>query len=169
MDPFALARLACTRAAFSTLLLVAATGAHAADEYLARFAGDWVGQGTVRRADAAPEAVYCRLSAQLTGDGNTLLQSGRCAAGDEATPVSALLVYDPARRTVSGTFQGGRRGPAEISGERRDSRLLIRLRYTTAADQGAEAQIAFEPLAANRYRMSVTGSDGRGEIDFRRR
>ena len=148
------------------LLACGFSGPAAADNYLAAFAGNWIGQGAVRPSpDAAPEAVYCRIAAELSADGNMLQQNGRCAGGNESGRISGLLQYDPARRTVTGQWQGGRRGAATLTGQRRGNRLVVELRFESGPED--RFTMTLEPLTSGRYRMSLSGG-AQGEILFER-
>lgn len=142
--------------------------AAAADKFLANFAGTWIGQGAVRPSeDAAREAVYCRVTADLSPDGNRLQQRGRCAVGDQSRRVNGVLIYDEARRLVTGSWSGGREGPVEVVGQRRDDRLVMQLQYKRK-DKDATSSMTLETISEGRYRMLVAGPDGHGEVEFRR-
>ena len=142
--------------------------AAAADGFLARFAGTWIGQGAVRQTeDAAREAVYCRVTAELSPDGSKLQQSGRCAVGDQSRRVKGTLIYDEARRLVTGSWSGVREGPVQVSGQRRNDRLVMQLKYKLKGDD-ASSSMTLETISDGRYRMSVAGPEGRGEIEFLR-
>jgi hypothetical protein len=139
----------------------------AADSYLAHFAGTWVGQGALRPSSgAAQETVYCRITAELSPDGTTLQQSGRCAVGEQSLPVAGVLVYDPPRGAVAGSWRG-REGPVNIAGHRRDNRLVMQLKYKVEG-RDASTTMTLEPVSDSRYRMLLAGSDGKGEVEFRR-
>ena len=137
------------------------------EPYLARFAGTWIGQGSLTlERENAREAVYCRITSQLSPDGTTLQQNGRCAAGERSRAIGGTLVYDAARNMVSGSWSGGPER-AEVSGRRQDDRLVLQLRGS-AGDARGNAAITLDPVSSGRYRMTVSGGEGAGEIDFRR-
>lgn len=139
----------------------------AADSYLAHFAGTWIGQGALRpSAEAAREAVYCRIAAELSPDGTKLQQNGRCAVGEQSRPIAGILVYDRVRNVVTGNWQG-REGPVDISGRRRDGRLVMQLKYKTKSGD-ASTTMTLEPISDGQYRMLLAGSEGSGEVEFRR-
>jgi hypothetical protein len=141
--------------------------ANAQDHYLARFAGTWIGQGSLKlERENAREAVYCRITSQLSPDGSTLQQNGRCAAGERSRTIAGTLLYDSARNTVSGSWSGGPEH-ADVSGRRQGDRLVLQLRGS-AGDARGNATVTLDPASAGRYRMTVSGGDGAGEIDFRR-
>lgn len=136
------------------------------EPYLARFAGTWIGQGSLKlERENAREAVYCRITSQLSPDGSTLQQSGRCAAGERSRTMTGVLVYDSARNAVSGNWAGGATDRAEVSGRRQGDRLVLQLRANTGYARGA---ITLDPVSTGRYRMTISGEAGGGEIDFRR-
>lgn len=140
----------------------------AADGFLAHFAGTWIGQGALRPSeDAAREAVYCRVTAELSPDGSRLQQSGRCAVGDQSRRVNGVLIYDEARRLVTGSWSGAREGPVEVVGQRRNDRLVMQLKYKRK-DTDATSSMTLQTISDGRYRMVVAGPEGRGEIEFRR-
>lgn len=152
------------------LAAVFSGAAPAQESYLARFAGTWIGQGSLRldgdgQGKSAREAVYCRITSQLSPDGTTLQQRGRCAAGERSRSLVGTLVYDAARNTVSGSWSGGPER-AEVSGRRQGDRLVLQLRGS-AGDARGNATITLDPASSGRYRMTVSGGDGAGEIDFR--
>jgi hypothetical protein len=137
------------------------------EPYLARFAGTWIGQGSLKlERENAREAVYCRITSQLSPDGTTLQQNGRCAAGERSRTIAGTLVYDSARNSVSGNWSGGPER-ADVSGRRQGDRLVLQLRGS-ASDARGNATVTLDPSANGRYRMTVSGGEGAGEIDFRR-
>jgi hypothetical protein len=141
--------------------------AFAQDHYLSRFAGTWIGQGSLKlERENAREAVYCRITSQLSPDGATLQQNGRCAAGERSRTIAGTLVYDSARNSVSGNWSGGPER-ADVSGRRQGDRLVLQLRGS-AGDARGNATVTLDPSANGRYRMTVSGGEGAGEIDFRR-
>jgi hypothetical protein len=159
-----------TRTVTVLILLLAAVLASPAqaqpEPYLARFAGTWIGQGSLKlERENAREAVYCRITSQLSPDSSTLQQNGRCAAGERSRTMTGVLVYDSARNTVSGDWAGGATERAEVWGRRQGDRLILQLRANTGDARGA---ITLDPVAAGRYRMTISGEAGGGEIDFRR-
>lgn len=154
------------------LVAVAIAAPHAAqaqpEPYLARFAGTWIGQGSLKlERENAREAVYCRITSQLSPDGTTLQQNGRCAAGERSRTIAGTLLYDAARNAVSGNWAGGATDRAEVSGRRQGDRLVLQLRGG-AADARGNATVTLDPASSGRYRMTVSGGEGAGEIDFRR-
>ena len=73
------------RALACAVVLLASPVQAQPEPYLARFAGTWVGQGSLRlERENAREAVYCRITSQLSPDGTMLQQNGRCAAGERS-------------------------------------------------------------------------------------
>lgn len=149
-----------------TLLVSQSVGAQR-EPYLARFAGTWIGQGSLRlERENAREAVYCRITSQLSPDGSTLIQNGRCAAGERSRTIAGTLLYDSARNTVTGNWSGGPER-AEVFGRRQGDRLVLQLRGN-AGDARDNATVTLDPASSGRYRMTVSGGDGAGEIDFRR-
>jgi len=156
-------------AARALLIAAALSMPHAAqaqpEPYLARFAGTWVGQGSLKLdRENAREAVYCRITSLLSPDGSTLQQTGRCAAGERSRTIAGVLVYDSARNAVSGSWSGGPER-AEVSGRRQGDRLVLQLRGSAGDARGA---ITLDPVSSGRYRMTISGGEGGGEIDFRR-
>lgn len=155
------------RALTCTIVLLAPPVLAQPEPYLARFAGTWVGQGSLRlERENAREAVYCRITSQLSPDGTTLQQNGRCAAGERSRTIAGTLLYDSARNTVSGSWSGGPER-ADVSGRRHGDRLVLQLRGS-AGDARGNATITLDPASSGRYRMTVSGGDGAGNIDFRR-
>jgi len=148
--------------------LATALPVHAQPEpYLARFTGTWIGQGSLRlEGKDAREAVYCRITSHLTADGTTLQQNGRCAAGERSRTIAGTLIYDSARNAVTGSWSGGPER-AEVSGRRQGDRLVLQLRGS-AGDARGNATVTLDPSSSGRYRMTVSGGEGAGEIDFRR-
>ncbi len=137
------------------------------EPYLARFAGTWIGQGSLTlERENAREAGYCRITSQLSPDGTTMQQNGRCPAGERSRTIAGTLVYDAARNRVTGNWSGGPER-AEVSGRRQGDRLLLQLRGN-AGDARSNATITLDPASSGRYRMMVSGDEGSGEIDFRR-
>jgi hypothetical protein len=144
-----------------------ATALVAQDSYLASFAGTWVGQGSLKlEGGQGREAVYCRITSQLSPDGSTLQQNGRCAAGERSRTLAGTLIYDSMRNIVSGSWRSGPER-AEVSGRRQGDRLVLQLRGR-ADDARGNATVTLDPASSGRYRMTVSGGDGAGEIDFRR-
>lgn len=155
------------RALACAVVLLASPVQAQPEPYLARFAGTWVGQGSLRlERENAREAVYCRITSQLSPDGTMLQQNGRCAAGERSRTLAGTLLYDSARNTVSGSWSGGPER-ADVSGRRQGDRLVLQLRGS-AGDARGNATITLDPASSGRYRMTVSGGDGAGEIDFRR-
>jgi hypothetical protein len=157
-----------TRLLTALLLLATSVSAQAqSDPYLARFAGTWVGQGSLKlERENAREGVYCRITSQLSPDGSTLIQNGRCAAGERSRTIAGTLLYDSVRNTVTGSWSGGPER-AEVSGRRQGDRLVLQLRGS-AGDTRGNATVTLDPSSSGRYRMTVSGGEGAGEIDFRR-
>lgn len=160
--------VSATRLLALACALTAAHPVHAQSEpYLARFAGIWVGQGSLRlERENAREAVYCRITSRLSPDGTTLQQNGRCAAGERSRTIAGTLLYDSAHNTVSGNWSGGPER-AEVSGRRQGDRLVFQLRGN-AGDARGSAIVTLDPASSGRYRMTISGEAGGGEIDFRR-
>lgn len=71
--------------------------------FLKSMAGKWRGRGTVKtRADDKPQAVACKITNTVSGDGLTLNTSGKCALANGSSSVSGSLTYDKARKVFSG-------------------------------------------------------------------
>jgi hypothetical protein len=112
------------------LFLVFAGPAAAEDTLLARFVGDWVGNGSYRQnAAAEPERVYCKVANTLIDGGNTLQQKGRCAVASNTGAVDGTI------EALGGNRYGGALdslasvGPATISGVGAGNQIVIDADY----------------------------------------
>lgn len=160
-------RRRAARGAIAFLAGLTATSVAAADAELARFAGDWVGRGTVRAsADATPERVYCRLSNTLEQDGDTLAQEGRCAVGNDTAVISGRIVAEGGGR-YSGTMATPQMDAgATLAGQVTGGSLRLEASYVDAdSGQPATAIITLQPLDGG-YQL-VVARDGFQPTDIR--
>ncbi len=152
---------------------LALTPAFAADDpLLARLAGDWVGNGTVRTSvTAEPERVFCRITSRLVDDGTALQQTGRCGLATSTGSVDGKITARGGGR-YDGTLQSlASQGPTTLSGRARGSSLVLRSEFTDArTGESAVAITTLAPTSDGGYRLTsrreTGGGEGYGETDI---
>jgi hypothetical protein len=68
-----------------------------------KLAGRWVGEGRFGVRDGSTEAVKCRVTYIITGDGNDLKQSIRCASAGGNVEIQSYAVHKAG--TIAGTWK----------------------------------------------------------------
>jgi hypothetical protein len=68
-----------------------------------KLAGRWVGEGRFGIRDGSTEAVKCRVTYIITGDGNDLKQSIRCASAGGNVEIQSAVAHKAG--TIAGTWK----------------------------------------------------------------
>jgi hypothetical protein len=68
-----------------------------------KLAGRWVGEGRFGVRDGSTEAVKCRVTYIITGDGNDLKQSIRCASAGGNVEIQSAVAHKAG--TIAGTWK----------------------------------------------------------------
>ncbi|HEU4380436.1 MAG TPA: hypothetical protein VFR73_17830 [Hyphomicrobiaceae bacterium] len=68
-----------------------------------KLAGRWVGEGRFGIRDGSTEAVKCRVTYIITGDGNDLKQSIRCASAGGNVEIHSAVAHKAG--TIAGTWK----------------------------------------------------------------
>jgi hypothetical protein len=104
-----------TAAAVLGLSLVATESMAQSAQPFAGMSGVWSGKGTISLESGAREAIRCRATYAVRGDGNGLQQSLRCASDSYKIELTSNVVanggrlsgtWSEATRNVSGDLQG---------------------------------------------------------------
>lgn len=107
-------------------LLLPTAAAAEEDAMLARFAGEWTGNGKIRLTrEAEPERILCRLTNTLVEDGRALRQSGRCGIASNTGTLDGII-----RGADDGSYAGtleslASRGPSSLTGVREGDRVVM--------------------------------------------
>ena len=154
--------------------VVAVPGAVIAESsMLSELAGNWVGKGkALKRPDAKPEPIKCKITAILEADGTRLNQDGRCATTDQTSTIEGVIRFDPASGQYTGTWKTRADGrQSDLNGNRSGDTLVL-----TAAERGGNGTgtIELTPQSGGYVmRMSAQSSPGQpmesAEIQFSRR
>lgn len=100
-------------------LTVGASFAQSASKPFAGMAGVWSGKGSISLADGGKEAIRCRATYAVRGDGEALQQTLRCASDSYKFELSSNVVasggkltgtWSEATRNINGEVQGSTSG-----------------------------------------------------------
>ena len=145
--------------AFSVLMLILpGTLADAADDaLLARFVGDFIGEGAVKLAESTePERIRCRLANTLIDDGKTLQQRGRCGVANNTGIVDGAI-----KAVGNGRYEGtlrslASRGAATVTGVASGGNLVLTAEFIDARTGDPAVSTTVLAPGDDGYRMSST-------------
>lgn len=128
----------------------------AADGFLDRLSGKWVGSGVVRRAPTMPrEVVKCRLTGRA-GSNTSLVLDYVCLGVDVKFQTSGKLVYDDERKVYTGSWStGGKLKNARAEGRRKGNVLHMRVTGTDS-ETGKTVHSRFTVTLAGKTSMRNT-------------
>ncbi|MCC2110961.1 MAG: hypothetical protein KDJ16_02895 [Hyphomicrobiales bacterium] len=137
--------------------------ADAATDFLAALSGSWKGRGVARQGvDAAEEAILCRITSKLGGDGTKLTNSGNCAAAQTKIKIGGELRYSAATATFIGNLltTGGDAGSSNSSGRLAGSSLRLKTtNFDTTGKVTARGVVVITPSGGNRYVIEADVTD----------
>jgi hypothetical protein len=146
--------------AVTLLLILAGTGTLRAESdseayYLSRFAGDWSGNGHVRKnAETNTWSVSCRVSGQPSA--NRISINGNCnAALIVNRQIGADLIYDPKSDRYSGIYIGSRIGPAQLSGRRVGNAVRLTITWPKPVNGDTKARMTVQNDGNGNLRITV--------------
>ena len=79
--------------------------AQTASSPLDNLAGSWSGDGTITLASGEREAIRCRATYRVGGDGNSVQQDLRCASDSYTFDVDSNFSYNAEAGTIVGTWR----------------------------------------------------------------
>jgi hypothetical protein len=165
-------RIARLGAALAFLAIGAGSALAADDALLARLAGEWIGNGTVKlNPKAAPEKIYCRIVGTLVG-GTTIEQKGRCSVASNSGALATIITAHGGGR-YRGTMKAPSLGTADLSGSASGGKLQLTATYLDGkTKEQRQANVTMNVAdAAYRVITSGTGADSyvASDITFKKK
>lgn len=149
----------CLAAAALATGALAATSAPttAADGLLQAFVGKWEGRGQIfMEPGADPRSAFCRVTGQVSQNGEVLEQQGRCAAGEDTRSITARVEHQGGGFYV-GDWDAGF-GTSRVSGTADGNRIELVVSSGGGIPQGASPTITLT-VGRDAYIMEMTGVD----------
>jgi hypothetical protein len=148
--------------AFAFVALVVAIPAKAQDaDYLARFAGDWTGGGSVQRNETEqPRKVTCRITG--TPSANAVSIRGKCRAAVIFTRNIGVDVRVDSSGRYTGTYTGSKIGPASLSGARSGDTVTFTVTWPKPVMGDTTATMTIVNDGNGRLRFTVVDKLGAG-------
>lgn len=135
--------------------------ADAATDFLKTLSGSWKGRGTARQgADAADEAILCRITSTLRGV--KLSNSGNCAAAQTKIKVAGALRYSAATGKFIGNLLATGTDGSSSSSTGRLSGKSLRLKTTSSDTTGrvvTRGVVTIRLSGAKRYVIEASMTD----------
>lgn len=135
--------------------------ADAATDFLKTLSGSWKGRGTARQgADAADEAILCRITSTLSGA--KLTNSGSCAAAQTRIKVAGALRYSAATGTFIGNLLATGTDGSSSSSSGRLAGDSLRLKTTNSDTTGkvvTRGVVVIRLSGSGRYQIEASLTD----------
>jgi hypothetical protein len=131
-------------------------GADAATAVLDRYAGSFVGSGTILEGpNADSHRVRCRFTASRQG-ATGLSFRGACRAHLVISrSISVDLTWDPQSGRVTGTYTGSRVGKAQLTGKQMGADLDLTITWPKPLYGDTTANLRVDSVDADRFRIVV--------------
>jgi|GEM_PF-1390941 len=143
------------------LVSLLAGNADAAPAALDRYAGTFLGSGTiVEGPDATSHQVRCRITILQPGATGLSLQGTCWAYLIISRSISADLVWDPRSGRVTGTYTGSRVGTARLAGRQAGAGFDLAIEWPKPLYGDTTAHMKVASLDPDRFQIVVTDRIG---------
>lgn len=131
-------------------------------EFMARFAGGWLGSGQLLVGPSSGLEFHCELTGKPSRTQLTFAMTGKCWMGGLSAPVHGSLRYNAETDRFYGEFMDGADGNGvDVVGARANDDLSLQL-----SRESVQGRLAAEPVNANQITVTMFLKDPASEREL---